>query len=170
MALDMQERLLRFLASAPQNDRSIIVLEVSHSAFSKTWRLWREPYAGQVTLETGAVVAVECINFAIKLAGSEGNLDQSYEISLDTTDVQDTFRAEMARVPIGTAERVRVTYREYLASYLAAPSAGPVPLQLEAVPYIRGTATLKAVSPRLNATRTGEIYAPRNIPMLRGFK
>ena len=35
--------------------------------------------------------------------------------------------------------------------------------------WIAFAASLSAVTPRLNITRTGEIYSPRDVPMLRGF-
>lgn len=170
MALDQDERLARFFSSAPQDDHIVPVLEVSHSAFPKTYRLWREPVAGSVTLESGEVVDVLCINFDISLAGSEGKLDQAFTVALDTVDHEDEFRAAVDAVPVDSAERVRMVYREFLFSDLDGGPGAEVPLQVEGVQFERGTATLSAVSPRLNATRTGEPYAPREVPMLRAFQ
>lgn len=168
MALDLKTRLRVYLASAPQTERSIGVLEISHPAMSKTWFLWREPYAGQVTTETGDVVDVLCTNIQPRLAGSEGSLDQRFDVLIDTVDIEDTFRAEMDSVPLGDPRRVLMVYREYLSDDLTEPQAR-VPLQVENCSYQVGAATLTAVSPRLNATSTGIFYAPRDIPMLRGF-
>ncbi|MNY71298.1 hypothetical protein D3C86_2096100 [compost metagenome] len=59
-------------------------------------------------------------------------------------------------------------YREYLSDDLANAQTTAV-LQVESVAYKIGAATLSAVSPRFNVTRTGETYTPRDIPMLRSF-
>lgn len=168
MSLDLETRLRVFLASAPQSVRSIQTLEISHSAMTKTYYLWREPYAGTITTEAGER-AVEPLNFQIKLAGAEGHLDQNFEIRIDTTDIEDEFRAQMDLIPLGTSEKVRVVYREYLSDDLSDIVAGPAALQVESVSYQVGVATIAAVSPRYNSTRTGEIYTPRAVPMLRGF-
>lgn len=167
MAQDLEARLRIFLASAPQNRHAIQTIELSHSAMSKVYRLWREPYAGYITTEAG-VVEVQAVNLDITLAGTESNLDQKFNISIDTVDIEDEFRREMDRIPIATAERVRAVYREYLSDDLTSVQTSAV-LQVESISYRIGAATLSAVSPRLNVTRTGENYVPRDVPMLRGF-
>lgn len=168
MSLDIETRLRVLLASAPPALRRVPTLELSHSAMSQTWYLWREPYEGTITTEDGART-VQPVNLSIELAGDEGHLDQSYDIRLDTTEVNDTFRAEMDGIPIDTLERIRCVYREYLSDDLATVVAGPAVLQVESIAYRRGVAAISAVSPRLNITRTGEAYTARDVPMLRGF-
>jgi hypothetical protein len=61
-----------------------------------------------------------------------------------------------------------IIYREFLSDDLAAPQA-TARLQAESISYVKGAANITAVSPRLNITRTGEIYDMRTVPMLRGF-
>lgn len=167
MALDTESRLRVLLASAPQTIRPIQTLEITHSAMSQAWLFWREPYAGTVTINS-VQRAVQPLNIEIRLAGTENNLDQRFEIRLDTTDIEDEFRREMDAVPLTTAERVVITYREYLSDDLTDVQAS-ARLQLESISYQLGAATLIAVSPRYSLTRTGELYAPREVPMLRGF-
>jgi hypothetical protein len=167
MSLDLEARLRVFLASAPSAVRRIPTLEITHSAMSKTYYLWHEPYAGEITTEDG-VRAVEPVHFEIALAGSEAHLDQSFEIRLSTVDIEDEFREQMDLVPLDTQERIRCVYREYLSDDLTDVLARAV-LQVETVSFQIGAATISAVSPRLNSTRTGESYNPRDIPMLRGF-
>lgn len=168
MSLDIETRLRVFLASAPRTVRRVETLEISHPDMSQTFYLWRQPFSGTITTETGTRT-VQPLNFKTKLAGSEANLDQNFEISLDTTDVEDTFREQMDLIPLATQDRVTCIYREYLSDDLTDIVAGPAVLQVEDVSYEVGAATLHAVSPRFNTTRTGEIYAPRDVPMLRGF-
>ncbi len=117
MSLDLETRLKVFLASAPQAIRSIPTLEISHSAMTKTYYLWREPYAGSITTEDG-VRAVACLNFDVKLAGADGHLDQNFEILIDTADVEDQFREQLDLIPVSTTEKIVVKYREYLSDDL----------------------------------------------------
>ena len=134
---------------------------------SKVWRLWREPYFGEITTEAG-VVEVLPVNVDIQLAGSEGNLDQKFNISIDTVEIGDQFRGELDRIPIDTTERLRAVYRGYLSDDLTEAQTTAA-LQGESVNCQLGVASISAVSPRLNVTRTGETYTTRDVPMLRAF-
>lgn len=167
MSLDLETRLRRFLASAPQTIWTIATLQVSHSAMSKTYHLWREPYPGQ-TIADGVLVDMEPCNMEIKLAGNEGHLDQRFDIRLGLVDIEDEFREQLDRIPVNTTEKIRIVYREFLSDDLTVAQATAV-LQAESISYVLGAASISAVSPRLNMTRTGELYAPKEIPMLRGF-
>lgn len=163
MSLDLETALRTFLASAPQTVHAIQTLQISHSAMSQAWHLWREPYVGLA----GGYTMQPC-NIEIKLAGSAGHLDQKFDIRLGLVDIEDAFRAELDLIPVTTQEKIAVVYREYLSNDLVNAQA-TAPLQVESVSYVKGAATISAVSPRLNITRTGELYAPKDIPMLRGF-
>jgi len=168
VSLDLAARLRTFYASSPQRYHPIATLQISHSAMSRAYHLWREPYFADVTLETWQVVQMQPANIEIKLAGSATNLDQLFEIRLDLTDANDDFRDEMDRVPIDTRELVVIVYREYLSDNLGDPQVIGR-LQVESVSYDIGAAKILASSPRLNVSRTGELYVPAEIPMLRGF-
>jgi hypothetical protein len=167
MSLDLESRLRAFLASAPQTIWPIQTLEIGHSAMTRTFHLWREPYAG-VTSAGGVAMAMEPCNIEIKLAGSEGHLDQKFDISLGLVDIEDIFREQLDRIPVDTMEKIRIVYREYLSDDLAEPQATAT-LQAESISYAIGAAQISAVSPRLNVSRTGELYSPKEVPMLRGF-
>ena len=167
MSLDIEQKLKVFLASAPQNIYSVMTLEISHSAMSKVYYLWREPYVGEITTETG-VKTVTPLNMDIKLAGSENNLDQKFNILIDLTDVNDEFREQLDSIPLETEEKIKVVYREYLSDDLTEVLA-QANLQAESISFTIGAAAIVAVQPRLSMTRTGEIYSPKVIPMLRGF-
>ena len=163
MSLDLEAALRTFLASAPQTVHAIQTLQISHSAMSQVWHLWREPYVGVA----GGYTMQPC-NIEIKLAGSAGHLDQKFDIRLGLVDIEDAFRAELDLIPVGTQEKIAVVYREYLSDDLVNAQATAT-LQVESVSFTKGAAAISAVSPRLNITRTGERYAPKDIPMLRGF-
>lgn len=167
MSLDIEQRLKVFLASAPQNIYAIQTLEISHSFMTKVYYLWREPYKGKITTETGIKI-VEPVNLEIKMAGSENNLDQKFNIAIDLTDINDEFREQLDKIPLTTDEKIKIIYREYLSDNLTETLA-QANLQAESVSFTIGAASIVAVQPRLSMTRTGEIYSPRVIPMLRGF-
>ncbi|MCC2632117.1 MAG: hypothetical protein K0S48_3 [Ramlibacter sp.] len=167
MSLDIEQRLKVFLASAPQSIWPIQTLEISHSAMTQAYCLWREPYFGTVTTESGGI-AVQPVNFEIVLAGTEGHLDQNFEIRIDTTDIEDQFREEMDRIPLNTLEKIRCVYREYLSDDLTDMVARAV-LEVESISYQVGAAAIQAVTPKYNMLRTGELYVPRECPTLRSF-
>ena len=167
MSLDLESKLKTFLCSAPQTIWVVPTLQISHSAMSRTFHLWREPYVGS-TVITGVVTQMEPCNIEIKLAGSHGHLDQKFDIKIGLVDIEDVFRGEVDRIPVNTTEKIQVVYREYLSDDLTDPQAQAV-LHVESLSWNIGAALMSAVSPRLNVTRTGEIYSPRVVPMLRGF-
>jgi len=168
MAIDLEQQLKEFLASVPQNKHIIQVVEISHSAMTKTYYLWREPYTGSVTLDDDSVVVVEPLNIDITLPETNQTLDQAFTFSIDTVNVNDEFRNELDLIPLDTTEKILIVYREYLSDNLLEPQA-TVNLQTESIAYNKGVATMSAVSPRLNITRTGELYTYKRFPMLRGF-
>lgn len=163
MSLDLETRLKTFFASAPQTTHPIETLEISHSAMTQTFHLWREPYAG-----TAGGNTMQMANFETKLAGSTGHLDQKYDVRLGLVDIDDIFREQLDRIPITTTEKIVLIYRVYMSDDLATEVASAT-LQVESVSYVKGAANISAVSPRLNITRTGELYTPKDVPMLRGF-
>jgi len=167
MSLDLESRLIVFLASAPQTVHPVQTIEISHSAMTNVWHLWREPYVG-TTVVDGVARTMEPCNIEIKLAGSAGHLDQKFDIRLGLVDAMDLFREQVDLIPIDTTEKATLIYREFLSDDLTQPQA-TARLQVENVTWAKGAASISAVSPRLNITRTGESYNPREIPMLRGF-
>lgn len=163
----IEGRMRVFLASAPPVQRAIQVIEIRHSSIA-TQYLWREPYTGTVTLDDESIVTVQPLNMAIKIAGNDAHLDQKFDVAFDTVDINDTFRAVLDSIPLATTERVVMVYREYLSDDLTTPQI-TVTLQVESIGYNKGAARISAVSPRLNMTRTGQLYSYRQFASLRGF-
>lgn len=168
MALDLDQRLRVFFGSADQTRHVVPVLEISHSQLPRTYYLWREGASGEIVLETGDVVHVEGAAFDYDLAGTPAHLDQEYSFNLSTLGVEDQFREALDAIPLDTREKILMVYREYLSDDLTHPEI-TARLQVENISYKPGSATITAVNPRLNVTRTGELYTPRDIPMLRSF-
>ena len=83
-------------------------------------------------------------------------------------DIENEFRNALDVIPINTTEKVRVVYREYLSDDLLTEQTKAI-LQAESISYAIGACSITAVSPRLNVARTGELYNPKDVPMLRAF-
>lgn len=166
--LDLKSRLKAFLASAPQNVRVVQTLEISHPDMPTTYHLWREPYIGTTVINGITTVTMTPQNIEIKLAGTTNNLDQKFDIKISTVDIENEFRDALDSIPVDTTQKVRVVYREYLSDDLTTEQTVAV-LQAESISYTIGACSISAVSPRLNVTRTGETYNPKDIPMMRAF-
>ncbi|HBP27947.1 MAG TPA: hypothetical protein DD666_00845 [Advenella kashmirensis] len=168
MALDIDERLKRYLASNPTGEYPIYTLAIQHPDLSKVFHFWNQPGIGFLDVD-GMLVEHRSCNFFIERAGTNANLDQIFNFDIDAVDSQDELRAELDRIPLDTKQRIVIVYREFLHPVLDAPTA-VARLQAESLTYVKGAARIEAVSPRYNMLRTGETYNPKEIPMLRGFQ
>ena len=168
MSTDIETRLREYYATTPPAVRPVGVLVISHSALARRFVFWPEPYAGQIVSEEYGVLDVQYAPMMLDRAGSEGNLDQEFRITLDTTDVQDDFRDQLDATPLNTSERIRIDILTYLSDDLTAQQESAT-LQAETVSWVVGTATITAVVPRYNVLSTGELYEPGVVPMLRAF-
>ena len=168
MPTDIEARLREYYATSPPAVREVGVLVISHSALARRFVFWPEPYAGQIVSEEYGPLDVQYAPMMLDRAGSEGNLDQEFRITLDTTDVQDDFRDQLDAIPLNTAERIRIDILTYLSDDLTAQQEAAT-LQAETVSWVVGTATITAVVPRYNVLSTGELYEPGVVPMLRAF-
>ncbi len=167
MALDIDERLKRYLASNPPGEYPIYTLAIQHPDLSKVFRFWNQPGVGWLDVE-GELMEHRSCNFFVERSGTNANLDQIFNIDIDAVDSQDEFRSELDRIPIDTKQRIVNVYREFLYPVLDAPTA-VARLQAESLTYVKGAVRIEAVSPRYNMLRTGEVYSPLTVPMLRGF-
>ncbi|ETF00933.1 hypothetical protein W822_19980 [Advenella kashmirensis W13003] len=168
MALDIDDRMKRYWASNPPDEYPIYTLAIAHSDLSKVFRFWNQPGVGWLDVE-GTLMEHRSVNFQIEQNGTNSNLDQLFRIAVDVVDSQDELREELDSIPLTTKERIVIVYRSFLYPVLDAPT-GLARLQAESLTYVKGAANVNAVSPRYNLLRTGEVYSPREIPMLRGFQ
>ena len=165
--LDIEERLRVFWASNPRKAYRVFVLRIYHSSMTQPYYLWREPFVGTVTLPVIGSVSVTPANIRATVSGSETDLDQGISISISTVKTMAVLRTELDRISLG-AEDIQMNYYEYLSDDLIT-CLSQVKLQVESLSMQRGLATFSAVSPRLNKTRTGVVYTPKDYPTLRGF-
>lgn len=168
MSTDIEARLREYLATTPPAVRQVGVLVISHSALARRFVFWAEPYLGRVVSDEYGPLDVMYAPMMFSIAGSEANLDQEYQITLDTTDVQDDFRGQIDAIPLDTQERIRIDILTFLSDNLSSQQESAT-LQAETLSWIIGTATITAVQPRYNVLSTGELYEPGVVPMLRAF-
>ena len=166
--LDIEQKLKVFLSSAPSNVHVIQTLEIIHPQLPQSYHFWTEPYSGNTKDELGNSRQMRGVNFRVELNGSMGHLDQQMLINLDLTDSIDEFREAMDGVSLFSSIPVYVNYREYLSDNLDVPQS-IAKMQVESVSFTLQSASFVVVSKRLNVTRTGETYNPKDIPMLRSF-
>ena len=168
MAIDIDERLKRHWASNAPGEYTIFTLAIAHSDLSQVFRFWNQPGIGWLDVE-GTLMEHRSVNFQVEQAGTNSNLDQLFKIAVDVVDSQDELRDELDRIPLDTKEKIVVVFREFLYPVLDVP-CGIARLQAESLSYVKGAANVNAVSPRYNMLRTGEIYSPKDVPMLRAFQ
>ena len=156
------------------NSKSSVVqlelLEISHSDFTKTYRVVRNAVNGvTVTLETGAQATFDYYPLRIENNGQKDDLDQSFTFTLG--DLGEVLPKELDAVAVGNGfgEKPRVLYRTYRSDDLTAPLFGPIVLEVESFAFNREGCSFTAKAPALNINKTGEIYRLERFPMLRGF-
>ena len=156
------------------NSRSSVVqlelIEISHSKFSKVYRVVRNAVNGvTVTLETGATEVFDYYPLRIENNGARDDLDQSFNITLG--DLGEVLPVELDRVASGDGfgEKPKVVYRTYRSDDLNRPLFGPILLEVESFAFNREGCTFTAKAPSLNINKTGELYLLDRFPMLRGF-
>lgn len=156
------------------NSKSSVVqlelIEISHSKFTKTYRVVRNAMQGvTVTLETEAQATFDYYPLRIENNGSRDDLDQSFTITLG--DLGEVLPLELDSVASqdGFGEKPRVVYRTYRSDDLTRPLFGPVILEVESFAFNREGSTFTAKAPSLNINKTGELYLLERFPMLRGF-
>jgi hypothetical protein len=156
------------------NSRSSVVqlelLEISHSKFTKVYRVVRNSMNGvTVTLETGAQATFDYYPLRIENSGAKDDLDQSFNITLG--DLGEVLPKELDNVASlnGFSEKPRVVYRTYRSDDLTRPLFGPIVLEVESFAFNREGSSFTAKAPSLNINKTGEVYRLERFPMLRGF-
>jgi hypothetical protein len=162
--------VLEYFLSSKRDDVALELLEVSHSAFTKTYRIVRNATDGvTVTLETGATAEFEYYPATITELGSMSDLDSG--IRIDFGDLGEVIPKEVDSVHAADAMDVKpvVTYRVYRSDDLTAPLIGPVDLVASTFSFKREGASFEAAAPYVNRNRTGQTYNLTRFPMLRGF-
>jgi hypothetical protein len=156
------------------NSKSSIIqlelIEISHSAFTKIYRIVRNATAGvTVTLEDNTIESFDYYPLSITPIAANDDLDQSLKISLG--DLGEVLPKELDAVSSanGFLEKPIVKYRIYRSDDLENVLVGPLILEVKTFSFNREGSTFEAKAPSVNINKTGELYKINRFPMLRGF-
>lgn len=159
-----------FFLSSKSSVVQLETLEISHSDFTKTYRVVRNAVNGvTVTLENAATAEFTYYPLRIVGVGIRENLD--FGLKIDLGDLGEVLPTELDAVAgaDGYGEKPIVVYRTYRSDDLSAPLFGPLTLEVKAFNFNREGSTFEARAPSLNINKTGEVYSLDRFPMLRGF-
>lgn len=145
-------------------------LQISHSAFTKTYRIVRNATKGiAVRYENGTLYDHDYYPLQVQSLGMRGDLDQGLRINLG--DLGEVLPTELDAVSSanGFSEKPVVQYRTFRSDDLENVLFGPLVLEVTTFSFNRTGSTFEAKAPSLNINRTGELYKLDRFPMLRGF-
>lgn len=162
--------LKQFFLNGRARDIEYETLSIFDPSFSKIYRIVRNSRLGlTATLETSETVFFEYYPLRIVRPGDKDDLDQTYQITLG--DLGDLLASEIRRKRAAGTMHIKpvCTYRTFGSDDLSSPLRGPEILE---IPQITGLtpegSEFEARPPRIDNTRTGEIYSLARFPMLRG--
>lgn len=157
------------------NSKSSVIqlelVELTHPAFTKTYRLVRNAVKGiTVTLETGGSAFFEYYPMKISPKTARDDLDSGIGITFgDLGEVLPKELDSVMKFPGGTDIKPTVKYRIYRSDDLSAPIYGPLVMTVDTLSFDRQGCTFEAKAQSINLTRTGDIYSLSRFPALRGF-
>lgn len=146
------------------------LIEVSHPAFTKVYRVVRNMVTGvSVTLENGQPALFEYYPLQIEMGTTRDDLDQSMTINLG--DLGEVLPKELDSVKALNRFDVKPTviFRIYRSDMLNEPMYGPIFLEVNSFAFTKEGASFEAKAPSLTISKTGEIYSLERFKMLRGF-
>jgi hypothetical protein len=165
------EALADFFLASDSTVWQLQLLEISHSAFSKTHRIVQNHPDG-VMVDIGGVEGVKIFDyFPLRISrGTEGN-DLSQTLQIDLGDLGEVWPTELDLVFAADAsdEKPRVRYWTYRSDDLTAPLTGPLELEVGDFSYAREGVSFEARAPKLNVLGTGELYTVDRFQMLRAL-
>lgn len=145
-------------------------LEISHPAFTKTYRVVRNATNGiTVRYENGVYYDHSYYPLAIQSIGSRGDLDQGLTINLG--DLGEVLPKELDAVTSDNSFDVKpvVKYRTFRSDDLNNVLFGPLVLEVKTFSFNREGSSFEAKAPSLNINKTGELYKLDRFYPLRGF-
>ncbi len=165
----MDDNLIEFYLEGDRGVALIETYEISHPAFSRTYRYVRnDGRGGDFTLENGFVEHFEFYPLEATRIPVNDNLDATLAVTLG--DVNDILASEVdaLRASVHMSERPKLTYRSYASNDYTTVLEGPFVLDIMAAERRAGISQLDAEVPRLNDLRTGERYTVSRFPMILG--
>lgn len=167
----MPSPALTYFLSSRADTVNVELIEISHPAFSQTYRRARNSTRDgiEVTLETGEAAAFAFYPMAITEMGDQADLDTG--IRIDFGDLGEVLRREYVRVKAANAtdQKPKIVYRTYRSDDLSAPLIGPLRLEATTFSFQREGASFEASAPYVNKNKTGETYNLTRFFTVRGF-
>jgi len=164
-------RYAEYFLNSKTSVAQLDTIEISHSAFSQTYRIVRNSVQGLTAkIETGATAIFEY--YPIKIVPHHARDDLDHSITITFGDLGEIIPLELDNVmnaPGGFDEKPVVKYRIYRSDDLEAPLYGPLLLEVDSFTFDRYGSTFEAKAPSVNLNRTGESYTLTRFPGMRGF-
>lgn len=163
-------KLTEFFLASTHAAVQLETIEISHPDMLTTWRLCRNNRENlTVTLENSTNAIFEYSPMKISQSGTRDDLDYGLRIAFG--DLGEIIPDQLDAIEAADGMQVlpTVKYRVYDSTDLTEPLLGPFNLQAKQIIFNGTGATIEAVAPRLNLSRTGELYRVDRFPMLRGL-
>lgn len=166
----MDNEYAKFFLNRKVDIYQLECIELSHPSFSNTYRVVRNDDRGvyvQHSVGSGQIF-YEYLPVSIQRSGMLGDLDQTLTVSI--SGLGDVLPDEFERVIEGQYSDVKptVNYRLYSSDNLNTPIHYLLGLQLSGVSMNHKAVTFKAESPRLNTSKTGDIFSLDRFSGLKG--
>lgn len=159
-----------FWLSGNPDDVRLLLVEISHPAWSKTYRIVQN-HADGITVQHEDTFSYdyEYVPLTIQRGNNSDDLDQ--EITIGVGDLGEMFPKELdaARASQYSKVRPRLNYREYNLSDLTKPQVTILDLEVTDYEPKKEGAVFVCRAKQMNLTKTGEVYTLDNTPTLRGF-
>lgn len=156
--------------SGNPDDVRLLMVEITHPAWSKTYRIVQN-HADGITVqhENGVSYFYEYVPLTIQRGSNSDDLDQ--DITIGVGDLGEDFPSELKRARDSQYSDIRPTlnYREYNLSDLTKPQLTILGLEVTDYEPKREGAVFVCRAKQMNLTKTGEVYTLDNTPTLRGF-
>lgn len=160
-----------FYLSSKASIAKLECLEISHSAFTQTYRLVRNAVHGiTVTHEDESEHEYSYMPMRVEPSGPRDDLDHFLQITMGDLGEVVPMELDRVRAQDKRAEFPLVLYRTYRSDNLATPMDGPIVLEVRRFTMNREGCTFEAKAPSLNVSGTGEKYSIARFPMLSGLK
>ena len=166
----MASSALTYFLTGKRDVAYLDLVEISHSAFSQTYRKVRNHRDGvDVHVEGGVARHFDWYPLKITELSDEANLDTG--IRIDFGDLGEVLPLELDRAYAADAmgEKPKIVYRAYRSDDLTAPLVGPLRLEASTFSFTREGASFEAAAPYLNTNKTGETYNLTRFFTQRGF-
>lgn len=166
----MDNEYAKFFLNRKVDIYQLECIELSHPSFLNIYRVVRNDDRGVYVQhkEGGGQVFYEYLPMSIQRSGMLGDLDQTLTVSV--SGLGDILPDELERVLEGQFADVKptVNYRLYSSDNLNSPIHYLLGLQLAGVSMNNKAVTFKAESPRLNISKTGDIFSLDRFSGLKG--